>query len=70
MERHNRLNPEAKPRKAYVTELLEGRQGPAIVATDYIRMYPEQIRQFVPMAYAVLGTDGYGRSDTPGARQP
>src|SRR5690606_17356496 len=64
VERHNRLNPEAKPRKAYVTELLEGRQGPAIAATDYIRMYPEQIRQFVPMRYTVLGTDGYGRSDT------
>jgi pyruvate dehydrogenase E1 component len=63
-ERHNRLNPEAKPRKAYVTGLLEGRQGPAIAATDYIRMYPEQIRAFVPMRYTVLGTDGYGRSDT------
>ena len=45
-------------------QLLEGRQGPAIAATDYIRMYPEQIRQFVPMRYTVLGTDGYGRSDT------
>ena len=64
VERHNRLNPEAEPRKAYVTQLLEGRQGPAIAATDYIRMYPEQIRQFVPMRYTVLGTDGYGRSDT------
>uniref|UniRef100_UPI0037DC0C05 transketolase-like TK C-terminal-containing protein n=1 Tax=Xenophilus sp. TaxID=1873499 RepID=UPI0037DC0C05 len=64
VERHNRLNPEGEPRKAYVTSLLEGRQGPAIAATDYIRMYPEQIRQFVPMRYTVLGTDGYGRSDT------
>ncbi|KRA75948.1 pyruvate dehydrogenase [Lysobacter sp. Root667] len=64
-ERWNRLNPEAKtPRKPYVTELLEGRQGPAIAATDYIRMYPEQVRAFVPMRYTVLGTDGFGRSDT------
>jgi pyruvate dehydrogenase E1 component len=47
-----------------VTSLLVGRAGPAIAATDYIRMYPEQIRQFVPMRYTVLGTDGYGRSDT------
>ena len=47
-----------------MTQLLEGRQGPAIAATDYIRMYPEQVRQFVPMRYTVLGTDGYGRSDT------
>jgi pyruvate dehydrogenase E1 component len=64
VERHNRLNPEAEPRKAYITQLLEGRQGPAIVATDYIRAYPEQVRAFVPMRYTVLGTDGYGRSDT------
>ncbi|MFC3716497.1 pyruvate dehydrogenase (acetyl-transferring), homodimeric type [Luteimonas soli] len=63
-ERHNRLHPEAKPRKAYVTQQLEGRQGPAIVATDYIRAYPEQVRAYVPMHYTVLGTDGYGRSDT------
>src|SRR5690606_35673023 len=64
VERWNRLNPEKEQRKAYVTSLLEGRQGPAIAATDYIRMYPEQIRAFVPMRYTVLGTDGYGRSDT------
>jgi pyruvate dehydrogenase E1 component len=64
VERFNRLNPEAEQRKPYVTSLLEGRSGPAIAATDYIRMYPEQVRAFVPMRYTVLGTDGYGRSDT------
>jgi len=64
-ERWNRLNPEAKtPRKAFVTELLEGRQGPAIAATDYVRQFADQIRAFVPMKYTVLGTDGFGRSDT------
>src|SRR3546814_6229044 len=64
-ERHNRFHPEAKtPRKPYITGLLEGHQGPAIVATDYIRAYPEQVRAYVPMHYTVLGTDGYGRSDT------
>src|SRR5690606_37332619 len=48
-ERWNRMNPEAKaPRKAYVTELLEGRQGPAIAATDYVRIFADQIRAFVP----------------------
>ncbi len=63
--RANRLDPEAKtPRKPYVTQLLEGRQGPAIAATDYIRIYADQIREFVPMRYTVLGTDGFGRSDT------
>ncbi len=64
-QRDNRLHPEAKkPRVPYVTELLEGRQGPAIAATDYIRNYADQIREYVPMRYSVLGTDGYGRSDT------
>jgi pyruvate dehydrogenase E1 component len=63
-ERYNRFHPEAEPRKAYVTELLEGRQGPAIAATDYVRAYADQIRSFVPMSYTVLGTDGFGRSDT------
>ena len=61
----NRFHPKAKtPRKPYITQQREGRQGPAIVATDYIRAYPEQVRAYVPMHYTVLGTDGYGRSDT------
>ena len=65
VERWNRHNPEAKkPRKAYITELLEGRQGPAIAATDYVRAFADQVRAFVPMRYSVLGTDGFGRSDT------
>ncbi|HEY4530552.1 MAG TPA: pyruvate dehydrogenase (acetyl-transferring), homodimeric type [Luteimonas sp.] len=63
-ERWNRHNPEEKPRKPYVTQLLEGHQGPAIAATDYVRAYADQVRAFVPMTYTVLGTDGYGRSDT------
>ena len=64
-ERWNRFHPEAKtPRKAWVTQQLEGRQGPAIAATDYIRIFASQIREYVPMRYSVLGTDGYGRSDT------
>ncbi|MGY0620592.1 pyruvate dehydrogenase (acetyl-transferring), homodimeric type [Lysobacter sp. A378] len=65
VERQNRFHPEAKtPRKAHITGLLEGRQGPAIAATDYIRTYAEQVRAYVPMHYTVLGTDGFGRSDT------
>ena len=65
VERWNRFNPEAKtPRKAYVTQLLEGRQGPVIAATDYVRAFADQIRAFVPATYTVLGTDGFGRSDT------
>ncbi len=63
-ERWNRLHPESEPRKAYVAECLEGRSGPAFAATDYVRAYADQIRAFVPMRYTVLGTDGFGRSDT------
>jgi len=62
--RWNRLNPEAEQRKPYVTTLLENRQGPVIAATDYVRNFANQIREFVPGKYTVLGTDGFGRSDT------
>ena len=48
----------------YITQLLDGRQGPAVAATDYVRAFADQIRAFVPMKYTVLGTDGFGRSDT------
>jgi pyruvate dehydrogenase E1 component len=64
-ERWNRMNPEAKsPRVAWATQQLQGRSGPAIAATDYVRTFANQVREFVPMRYSVLGTDGYGRSDT------
>src|SRR5690606_41890421 len=64
--RWNRLHPEAKtPRKAYVTECIESRPaGPVIAATDYVRNFTDQIRGFIPRTYTVLGTDGFGRSDT------
>ncbi|MDO5505424.1 MAG: pyruvate dehydrogenase (acetyl-transferring), homodimeric type [Pseudoxanthomonas suwonensis] len=63
--RHNRLHPAAKDKRVpYVTSLLEGRAGPAVAATDYVRSFANQIREFVPMRYVVLGTDGFGRSDT------
>lgn len=64
IERHNRLHPGQKPQKAYVTQLLEGHAGPVIAATDYMRLYAEQIRPFIQSSYVTLGTDGYGRSDT------
>jgi pyruvate dehydrogenase E1 component len=65
-ERANRLNPGKTARKAYVTECLEGRDGPVIAATDYVRVHADQIRPFLPRGahYTVLGTDGFGRSDT------
>ncbi|MEP7098749.1 MAG: pyruvate dehydrogenase (acetyl-transferring), homodimeric type, partial [Dokdonella sp.] len=67
VERWNRLHPlDKKPRKAHVTACLEDRAGPAVVATDYVREYSDQIRAFMPLGkrYTVLGTDGFGRSDT------
>ncbi len=65
-ERWNRLHPEAKPRVAHVTACLADRSGPAVAATDYVREFAEQIRAFMPEGkkYTVLGTDGFGRSDT------
>ena len=63
VKRWNTLHPLAEPRRAYVTECLSGRDGPAVASTDYIRAFAEQIRQWVPGPYHVLGTDGFGRSD-------
>ncbi len=63
-DRWNRLHPSAKPKVSYVAQQLEGRQGPVIAATDYIQAYADQIRKWVPARYEVLGTDGFGRSDT------
>ncbi len=61
-ERWNMLHPTASsPRLAYVTDCLG--DAPAVAATDYIRAYADQIRQWVPGSYRVLGTDGFGRSD-------
>ena len=66
-ERWNRLHPDSKDQRVpYVSQCLADREGPAIAATDYVREYADQIRAFMPQGkrYIVLGTDGYGRSDT------
>ncbi len=70
-ERWNLLNPEKPTRVAYVTQSLAGSEGPVIAATDYMRTYAEQIRAFMPKgrSYKVLGTDGFGRSDTRAKRE-
>ena len=65
-ERHNMLHPdEKKPQVAYVTEQLAKTEGPIIASTDYMKLFADQIRPFVPKGreYKVLGTDGFGRSD-------
>ncbi len=62
--RWNMLHPTDKPRKAHVGTCLSGTRGPVIAATDYMRLFAEQIRSLVGRRYVVLGTDGFGRSDT------
>lgn len=66
VERWNRLHPEEPQRLPYVTSLLADRSGPVIAATDYVRGVADQIRAFIPdgRRFTVLGTDGFGRSDT------
>jgi pyruvate dehydrogenase E1 component len=64
VERWNLLHPLEEPRRAYVTECLSGRGAAVVASTDYMRAYPDQIRQWVPAPYHVLGTDGFGRSDS------
>ena len=65
VERYNMLNPTKNAKKAYLTEVLENNgQGPVIAATDYMKLYADQVRAWVPAAYRVLGTDGFGRSDS------
>jgi pyruvate dehydrogenase E1 component len=61
--RYNMLHPEAEPRSAYVTDVMG--EEPAIASTDYIKNHAEQIRPYLPgSSYKVLGTDGFGRSDS------
>jgi pyruvate dehydrogenase E1 component len=64
VNRWNLLHPTETPKQTYIQEVLGARQGPFIAATDYMKTVPDQIRQWVPGRYAVLGTDGFGRSDS------
>ena len=58
------MHPTETPQKPYITEMLEGTEGPCIISTDYMKSYSEQLRAFVPGTFKVLGTDGFGRSDS------
>src|SRR3954470_16695410 len=62
-ERWNLLHPTDTPRRSWVEQCLGDRTGPVVAATDYIRMFADQIRPFLRQRYRVLGTDGFGRSD-------
>ncbi|WP_106477506.1 pyruvate dehydrogenase (acetyl-transferring), homodimeric type [Phytohalomonas tamaricis] len=63
-DRQSFLNPDESRAKPWVTQCLEGREGPVIASTDYMKLFSDQVRAWVPSDYHVLGTDGYGRSDT------
>ncbi len=63
-QRWNLLHPESEPRKPYIAQCLEGHAGPVVAATDYMRLYADQLRPFIDRRFIVLGTDGFGRSDT------
>jgi pyruvate dehydrogenase E1 component len=63
-ERWNLLHPTETPRTPYVAQCLAQCRGPFVAASDYMRTVADQIRQWVPGRYLVLGTDGFGRSDS------
>ena len=67
-ERWNRFHPQSTPRIAYVTQVLDARaEGPIVAVTDFMKAVPDQIARFIPGGsdrFHILGTDGYGRSDT------
>ncbi|MBP0131760.1 MAG: pyruvate dehydrogenase (acetyl-transferring), homodimeric type [Nitrosospira sp.] len=62
--RWNMLHPSEPARLSYVENCLKDCTGPVVAATDYMKIFADQIREFVPGRYKVLGTDGFGRSDT------
>ncbi len=64
VERYNLLHPQQEPKRNYVEQCLADCPGPVIAATDHIKNYADQIRACIPGRYVVLGTDGFGRSDT------
>ncbi|SMN00750.1 Pyruvate dehydrogenase E1 component [uncultured Candidatus Thioglobus sp.] len=63
IDRENRFSTKT-PKVPYITQCLAGAKGPVIASTDYMRNYAEQVRKYIPNRYEVLGTDGFGRSDS------
>jgi len=64
-QRWNTMHPEAEPRLSHVEQCLKDRPGPVVAATDYMKIFADQIRAFLPTHnFLTLGTDGFGRSDT------
>ena len=63
IERWNQLHPESETKKSYLQTCLDGRNGPFVAATDYMKIVPDQLQRWMPGRYVTLGTDGFGRSD-------
>lgn len=63
-ERHNRLDPLAEPRQPYIQRLFAGESGPMVAVTDYMKALPNSISRWMPQSYTVLGTDGFGISES------
>jgi pyruvate dehydrogenase E1 component len=64
VDKHNFLHPENEPRTAYLTQKLQGAEGPVIAVSDFMNAVQDQIRPWVPNRYYTLGADGFGFSDT------
>jgi pyruvate dehydrogenase E1 component len=64
VERWNRLHPDAEPRVPYVRQCLGPSEGPIVAATDFMKSVPDMVTRWIDRPYTVLGTDGFGRSDT------
>jgi pyruvate dehydrogenase E1 component len=63
-ERWNRLHPDEDPRRSYLETQLSGESGIFVAASDYLKALPASVARWVPGPMTILGTDGYGRSDT------
>ena len=64
VDRWNLLHPDKKAKQSYISEQLEGTSEPVVIATDYMKNYSEQLRKYIDNPMYVLGTDGFGRSDS------
>jgi len=58
------LHPTKKAKTSYITEQLKGDSAPIVASTDYMKAYAEQMRAYIDQPFYVLGTDGFGRSDS------
>ena len=64
VDRFNRLHPTAEKKTSYISQCMDDQDGVVVASTDYMRLYAEQLRPWIKQRYVVLGTDGFGRSDT------